>query len=154
MYRPHHDTARTTRVGGGVPLEEARNDPQGKPIGARWVLCSKSDNSDPDVRARLVAQEVSTYNDDNFHVATPPLGANKLLFSQWATEQWRSGSRLKLSFIDVRKPYFNGVPSRRLYVKLLQNWAFPKTWLQDWIAACTGHGMQVKSGRPATQTLC
>ena len=92
-------------------------DSSGYIAGTRWVLCNKQDASDPDVRARLVAQEISTHPDDSFYAATPPLEAKRLLFSQWASEQYREGSRLKLSFIDVRQAYFNGIPSRRLYVK-------------------------------------
>ena len=87
-------------------------------IGTRWVMCNKQDAAEPDVRARLVAQEVSTHADDSFYAATPPLEAKRLLFSQWASEQYRQGSRLKRSFIDVRKAYFNGIPSRRLYLRL------------------------------------
>ena len=41
-----------------------------------------------------------------------------MLFSQWATERTRAGQPLKLSFIDVRKAYFHGVSSRKLYVRL------------------------------------
>ena len=87
-------------------------------MGTRWVLCNKNDSADPDIRARPVAQEISTFADDSYYAATPPLEAKRLLFSQWATEQWRGGKRLKLSFVDVRKAYFNARPTRRLYVKL------------------------------------
>ena len=38
--------------------------------------------------------------------------------SQWATQQWRDNKRLKLSFIDVRKAYFHGVPTRKIFVRL------------------------------------
>ena len=41
-----------------------------------------------------------------------------MLLSQWATEQQRDGQPLKLAFIDVRNAYFNGRPSRTLYVRL------------------------------------
>ena len=42
-----------------VPMEVARNDPDGKLIGTRWVNCNKGDATNPDVRCRLVAQEVA-----------------------------------------------------------------------------------------------
>ena len=43
----------------GVDIKEAMNDPEGKLVGCRWVNCNKGDLSDPDVRCRLVAQEVN-----------------------------------------------------------------------------------------------
>ena len=67
------------------------------------VICNKDDQSDPDVRARLVAQEVNTHEDSSFFAATPPLESKRMLFSQWATERVRGGSALKLAFVDVRK---------------------------------------------------
>ena len=73
----------------GVPLAEAQADPEGKLIGTRCVLCNKNDASDPDVRARLVAQEISTYADESFFAATPTLEAKRLLFSEWAAQHFR-----------------------------------------------------------------
>ena len=78
----------------------------------RWVNCNKNDINDPDVRCRLVAQEVNTFADESFYAATPPLEAKRLLFSQWSTEQCRNVSDLQLSFVDVKKAYFYGVPDR------------------------------------------
>ena len=74
-----------------IPAEEAKADPDGKLIGTRWVNCNKGDVENPDVRCRLVAQEVAQEADVNFYAATPPLEAKRLLFSQWATEYTRSG---------------------------------------------------------------
>ena len=56
----------------GVPLSKALADPAGKIVGTRWVLSNKHDSADPDVRARLVAQEISTFADESFYAATPP----------------------------------------------------------------------------------
>ena len=41
-----------------------------------------------------------------------------MLFSQYATERERGGKKLKLSFIDARKAYFLGTPTRKLFVRL------------------------------------
>ena len=41
-----------------------------------------------------------------------------MLFSQFASEQHRNGDPLKLSFVDVKKAYFYGIPERSLYVRL------------------------------------
>ena len=112
----------------GVDLQEALNDPEGKLVGCRWVNCNKGDLAEPDVRCRLVAQEVNHGDGptEAFYAATPPLEAKRVLFSQWATERKRGGKHLKLSFIDIRKAYFNGRPKRSLYVRLPPELGLPK----------------------------
>ena len=79
----------------GISYEEAANDPQGEIIGSRWVNCNKGDQENPDVRCRLVAQEVNTGSGgcDDFYAATPPLEAKRLLFSEWATKKVRRGKK-------------------------------------------------------------
>ena len=110
----------------GVPMSEALADGTGKVIPCRWVNCNKNDAADPDVRARLVAQEVAHSHDESFYAATPPLESKRMLFSQWATEGRRGGKLLKISFIDVRKAYFNGIPTRNLYVRLPTELGLPR----------------------------
>ena len=82
-----------------VPLSEAQNDARGKIVGSRWVNCNKNGINDPDVRCRLVAQEVNLHADDSFYAATPPLEAKRLLISQWATEQSGMASAYNFSFV-------------------------------------------------------
>ena len=48
-------------------------------------------------------------------------------FSSWSQERTRNGKALKVHFLDVRKAYFNGVPRRRIYVKLPKELGFGKT---------------------------
>ena len=112
----------------GVDLSEAMQDPNGKIVGCRWVNCNKGDLSDPDISCRLVAQEVNHGDGptDAFYAATPPLEAKRLLFSQWATERRRDGKHLKLSFVDIRMAYFNGKPTRSLYVRLPPELGLPR----------------------------
>ena len=112
----------------GVPIKDALNDSEGKLVGCRWVNCNKGDTAEPDVRCRLVAQEVNHGDGptDAFYAATPPLEAKRLLFSQWAKERQRDGKPLKLSFVDIRKAYFNGRPKRSLYVRLPPELGLPK----------------------------
>ena len=100
------------KVFGGVSYDEAKEDPELITIGSRWVNCNKADAERPDVRCRLVGQETNrgTGGSDDFYAATPPLEAKRLLFSQWAMERVRRGKTLKLSFVDIKKAYFNGVP--------------------------------------------
>ena len=116
----------------GVTTEEAMQDTEGKIVGCRWVNCNKGDAEQPDVRCRLVAQEVNHGDaspNDSFYAATPPLEAKRLLFSQWATEQKRGGRRLKISCVDIRKAYFNGTPKRSLYVRLPPELGLPRNIL-------------------------
>ena len=101
-----------------MPIDEALRDKDAKVIGTRWVISNKGDLNKPDVRARLVAQEVGTHSDTSFFASTPLLEAKRMLFSEWATSQTSPDSPLTLSFVDVRKAYVNGTPARRLYVRL------------------------------------
>ena len=112
----------------GVSTEEAMSDKSGKIVGCRWVNCNKGDAENPDVRCRLVAQEVNNGDGptDAFYAATPPLEAKRMLFSQWATERKRQGRHLKISCVDIRKAYFNGKPKRNLYVRLPPELGLPK----------------------------
>ena len=94
-----------------------------KLIRMRWVICNKGDSSAYDVRARLVACEVNTYKTDEYYAATPPLEAKKLLFSEYANTARRPTNKSKLivlSFVDIKKAYFNGVPRRNIHL------AFPR----------------------------
>ena len=101
-----------------VPLEHAQQDTDGKIIGSRWVNCIKNDMTNPDVRYRLVAQEVNLFHDESFCAATPPLEAKRMLFSEFATHRPKGSAPLQLSFVDVKKAYCYGVPDRTLYVRL------------------------------------
>ena len=49
------------RVWVGVPLKVALAGPDAKIIGCRWVISNKNDPSNPDIRTRLVAQEISAH---------------------------------------------------------------------------------------------
>ena len=99
------------------------------------MLCSKGDNSDPDMRARLVACEVNHgQKNDAFFASTPPLESKKLLFSNYATEQQRMDSHgkwkpLRLSFIDIKKAYFNGKPTRAVFMRLPPEMGMPKHYV-------------------------
>ena len=63
--------------------------------------------SNYDVRCRLVAREMGGGKNGEFYAPTPPLEANRLLFSEAATNRMLGKHEKKLLFIDVRKAYFN-----------------------------------------------
>ena len=89
-------------------------DVSGKVIGSRWVNCNKNDLEDPDVRCRLVGQEVNLHHDESFYAATPPLEAKRLLFSEFASRRERRGKPLQISFVDVKKGIFLWHPRARV----------------------------------------
>ena len=99
-------------------MSQARADPDSKLVRTRWVLCNKGDEEEPDIRARLVACELNQGEETHgqFYAATPPLECKRMLFSGMTTRRTgRTGGTLKLSFVDVRKAYFNGIPKRKVY---------------------------------------
>ena len=101
-------------------------------VRTRWVLCNKGDADNPDMRARLVACEVNkTGKEDAFFASTPPGESKNILFSQFPSRRRKTmadGSvlPLRLSFIDIKKAYFNGVPSRQIYMSLPPELGLPK----------------------------
>ena len=93
---------------------------------SRWVHCNKGDAVNPDIRARLVACEISKGDkNDSFFASTLPLEAKKFFFAQYTKERTRKGMPLRLSFVDVRKAYFNGIPKGEIYMN------FPKEMARD-----------------------
>ena len=76
----------------------------------------KGNDASPDVRARLVACEIARDKQSQCYASTPPLGAKKFLVSRYARERKRSMKPLQLSFVNVKKAYFNGTPSRNIYM--------------------------------------
>ena len=90
-----------------------------KLVRMRWVICNKGDKHEYDVRARLVACEMTTLKTDDFYAATPPLEAKRLLFSAFSNVARRPeniSSQFVLSFVDIKKAYVNGVPRRNLHL--------------------------------------
>ena len=76
----------------------------------RFVNSNKKGNETPDVRARYEATDSNLYHVASFYAATAPLEAKCILLSEWASQRQRARKKLKFSFVDVRKTYFNGAP--------------------------------------------
>ena len=86
-------------------------------VRSRWALCNKGDAESPDVRARLVSCELNKDGkQDAFAASTPPLEGKKILFAKYAQSKDRKGKPMRLSFVDIRKAYFNGIPERAIYM--------------------------------------
>ena len=98
-----------------------------KLVRCRWVLCSKGDDQNPDVRARLVACEINHdgSKEDSYFALTPPLEAKRMLFAKYTDSPSKNGIEQRLSFVDVRKAYFNGIPRRNLFMSLPRELGLP-----------------------------
>ena len=83
-------------------------------IGTRWASCNKGDELHPEIRCRLVAQEIKTPNaTSNFYVATPPVETLRLILSHAAEcEQYQ------VSLVDISRAYFNAEAEREVYIEL------------------------------------
>ena len=106
-----------------MPLEECWANTGKEPIGTRWVDINKGDESNPDYRSRLVAQEINDSKREDLFAATPPLEAKKLLFSLAVTEGcgYQAGCRdngCSIDFIDVRRAYFHARARRDVFIAL------------------------------------
>ena len=82
-------------------------------VGTRWVCTNKGDDLRPDVRCRFVAQEVKTYQSEEFFAATPPIETLRMILS-FAAEH----PSLQVSFVDISRAYFNAKIGRDAYVEL------------------------------------
>ena len=95
-------------------------------VRSRWVNCSKGDAANSYIRARLVACELNKGdNNDNFFASTPPLEAKNLLLPRYAKKRTRNDKPWRLSFVDVRKAYFNGIPKRDNYMSFPKKMGLP-----------------------------
>ena len=85
----------------------------------RWVCVNKGDNVNPDIRARLVAQEIRQAKRYDVFAGTPPLEALKILLSDCATEDhmFKYGDRI-LDFIDIRKAHTIPLCEQDVYIEL------------------------------------
>ena len=126
---------------------------------SRWVNCNKGDWDSPDVRARLVSCEVNTKKGDKpaeFFASTPPLESQRMMFSRFASERARTiGGKevpLQMSFVDIRKAYFNGKPKRTVYMDLPREMGLGKEYVARQVRCVDGTGTQAPFGRTATVT--
>ena len=85
----------------GLYTKVLRSSIEGKKvIPIRWVRTDKGTKDKPNVRCRVVAKEVKTYEDDSLFAAPPPLESLKMLLAIAASNRWG------LKHIDVKRAYF------------------------------------------------
>jgi hypothetical protein len=82
-------------------------------VGTRWVSCNKGDAEHPEIRCRLVCQEVKTYQSDEFFAATPPLETLRMVLSMAADD-----ARMQVTLVDISRAYFNAFIAREVFVEL------------------------------------
>ena len=83
-----------------------------KVIPIRWVRVNKGTREKPNIRCRVVAKEVKTYEDDSLFAATPPLESLKVLIAIAASRRW------SIRHIDVKRAYFYAKALREIYVEV------------------------------------
>ena len=107
-------------------MDEMKKVPDYILVRSRWVVCNKGDRDQPDVHARLVSCELNNgERNDMFAASTPPLEGKRMIFTRFVSEQKRSGKPLRLSFVDIRKAYFNAMPERAIFMRLTKEMGLP-----------------------------
>ena len=87
----------------------------------------------------MVACEINKGDkNDSFFASTPPLDTNEFLFAQYAKERTRKGMPLRLSFVDVRKAYFNGIPKRGVYMSFPKEMGLPSNLVANQVRCVYG----------------
>lgn len=111
------------------PISEARRK-TGKPrVIVRWVDVNKGDNSQPNIRSRLVARQIRQAGEDAIFAPTPPLEVLRSILSMATTDfpnqpahvrDGASESRTQISAVDISRAYFNAETdeSKPTYVML------------------------------------
>ena len=87
-----------------------------RPISTRWRIVNKGDRESPDIRARLIAQQVKRKGWASIFAATPPLWAFRALCSIMQTKT-SSRVELKMIIIDLRRAFLHSKASGETYVK-------------------------------------
>ena len=100
-----------------VPKATARARTGHPPISVRWVDVNKGDEQNPNYRSRLVARQLKALDrsGQSYFAPAPPLEALRTVLSMAMTRigkhvpDWdpMSATRTQISFIDVRRAYFN-----------------------------------------------
>ena len=99
-----------------VSRSEAMNDPEGIFVKVKWVRTNKGTTEDPNVKCRLVAQELGYGKRvDELFSGTPSLQAMRLAVLHAA----KGGTRRRgIMIMDVKCAFLYGQCSRRIYIEL------------------------------------
>ena len=97
-------------------VDEARRKTGKPPITVRWVDVNKGDDTNPNIRSRLVARQIRQPGEEAIFAPTPPLESLRTIISLAATNvegraphvrDPKSERRTQISAIDISRAYFN-----------------------------------------------
>ena len=105
-----------------VPRQTAFARTGKSPISVRWVDVNKGDEEEPNYRSRLVARQLKAtdFSGKSYFAPAPPLESLRTVISMAMTTAGRhrliydpgSPQSMQLSFIDVKRAYFNAKVDR------------------------------------------
>ena len=101
------------------------------PISARWIDVNEADERDPNYRSRYVARQLNALDRSGacYFAPAPPLEAMRTVLSMSMTRcghKWqpiyepKSKRRMQLSFIDIKRAYFNAKVDREAAPRFLE----------------------------------
>ena len=100
-----------------VPRQRSYDRTGKPPISVRWVDVNKGDEQEPNYRSRLVARQLKAtdFSGKSYFAPAPPLEALRTVISMAMTTfgdhrpiyDPQSAQRMQLSFVDVKRAYFN-----------------------------------------------
>ena len=94
---------------------QARQDPEGKIVGTRWVYVKKGGK----VRCILVAQEFAgSDNGVYLYAGIPPLSATRYLLSDSVSRGKRRMNTRELMVVDIKRASLHGLCTRSIYIDL------------------------------------
>ena len=99
------------------------------PISVRWVETNKGDDTNPNIRSRLVAREIRTAGQDAIFAPTSPLESLRMVLSYASTDidgvvkhvrDPLDEKRTQILLVDILRAYFNAKTSEDdpVYVEL------------------------------------
>ena len=89
-----------------------------KPLGLKWIDTNKGSVNAPEVRSRLVCQEIRLPGKEPIFAATPPLDTFRALMIKASSKWGRSRKELTVQIIDVSRAHFYADSIRDVFVKL------------------------------------
>ena len=105
-----------------VPRQKAYEKTGRPPISTRWLDVNKADDEEPNIRSRYVARQMKALDSSgtSYFAPAPPLEAVRIVISLAMTRSGRhqpdwdpkSHRRMQLSFVDVKRAYFNAIVDR------------------------------------------
>ena len=91
-----------------------------KLIGVRWVDTNKGTLEEPNIRSRLVCQELGygSKTPDDMFAPTPPLLATRWLLSSVASQGGDGPGNERIMLLDFKRAFLYGACERDLYIEL------------------------------------